>query len=265
MEKILTGQNNCDIFDEILSTNESIINGVIDFNNKKSMSKTLLSCVKYMDNASCDNNTLGISFGFNHIGFNEELSNAKVRYLAAKLACAIDSDSVEEIRRIKKEYGNTAEFSKAKDFLNKKCKEIWNVFDSKDKSLKLPYKAMKTLGITNQPTLEFLFENSLKYYEKDNGTTTVDIINSILDNKNIDYTFTEIVDYLKKQHKNNRIKYNFKTTEYLIRKMDFDEEKIIDLGIEKSVLSHVFKNLSVVEKLKYLFKNRRRVFKLNIS
>ena len=47
--------------------------------------------------------------------------------------------------------------------------------------------------------------------------------------------------------------------------MDFDEEKIIDLGIEKSVLSHVFKNLSVVEKLKYLFKNRRRVFKLNIS
>ena len=119
MEKILTGQNNCDIFDEILSANESIINGVIDFNNKKSMNKTLLSCVKYMDNASCDNNTLGISFGFNHIGFNEELSNAKVRYLAAKLACAIDSDSVEEIRRIKKEYGNTAEFSKAKDFLNK--------------------------------------------------------------------------------------------------------------------------------------------------
>ena len=96
---------------------------------------------------------------------------------------------------------DTKEFVKAKDFLNKKCKEVWDVFENKNTKLNLPYEAMKTLGITNQPSLETLLADSLKYYEKDNGSTTVDVILSILANENINYTFDDVYEYLKKNNK----------------------------------------------------------------
>ncbi len=265
MGKILTGHNNCDIFDEILSENESIINGVIDFNRKKSkQNNTLSSCVKYMDSAIENENAIGISFGFHNIKFNEELSNTKIRYITTELAKAIDNNSVDDVRKIKKEYGNTKEFAKAKDFLNKKCKDVWNVFDNKNNRLKIPAEAMKTLGITNQPSLDFLLNDSLRFYEKDNGTTTVDIINSILDNINIYYTFSDIYSYLKISNKKNNYKLNFKTTKYFIKKLDFDEKKLLDLGIKQETISQALNNLSVLDKLKYLFKNKV-CCKLNIS
>lgn len=64
--------------------------------------------------------------------------------------------------------------------MDKKCKEIWDVFEFKKIKLKIPHAAMKSLGITNQPTLEFLLGDSIHLFEKDNGNSTANIISSIL-------------------------------------------------------------------------------------
>ena len=257
MGKILTEKKDCDILDEILSKNESMINCARDLNYKQSKhKKTLSSYVKYIDSNNFDDNTLGISFGMPQVGFNEELSNAKIRYIATELAQAIDNNSPEAVRKIKKEYGDTKEFLKAKEFLNKKCKEVWNVFDNKKEQINIPYEAMKTLGITNQPSLDFLLDESLKYYEKDNGTTTIDIINSTLNNKNINYTFSDIYSYLKTTNKKHNYKLNFKTTAYFIKKLDYNEEKLCELGIEKDAISKVLKSFKPIERIYYFIKNR---------
>lgn len=218
-----------------------------------------------MDSTIGNENSIGISFGFHNIKFNEELSNTKIRYIASELAKAIDKNSVDDVRRIKKEYGNTKEFAKAKNFLNKKCKDVWNVFDNKNDILNIPTEAMKTLGITNQPELEYLLYDSLKFYEKDNGSTTVDIIKSILDNKNISYSFADIAAYLKNFSSKNRTKLNFKTTEYLLKNLDYDKKQLEEFGIEKDTIKEAFQHLSVQEKIKYILKNKFVLIKLNIN
>ena len=148
------------------------------------------------------------------------------------------------------------EFVKAKDFLNKKCKEVWDVFENKNTKLNLPYEAMKTLGITNQPSLETLLADSLKYYEKDNGSTTVDVILSILANENINYTFDDVYEYLRKNNKKEKYKYNLITVSYLATKLEYDEMRLSDLGIEQNIVKKLFKSLSVKEKIMCIFKNR---------
>ena len=69
---------------------------------------------------------------------------------------------------------------------------------------------MKTLGITNLPSLEFMLDESVRFYENDGGSTTVDIIRSILTNKNLDYTFEDIYEFLLSAHKKYCCDYNLK-------------------------------------------------------
>lgn len=121
--------------------------------NFKCLVITLTECVKYFSKINdIENNLSGVSFGFTNYSLNDEMSSQKVRKIALMLAKAIDENSVEKIKELKKQYGHEREFATAKKFLDKKCKEIWDVFEFKKIKLKIPHAAMKSLGITNQPT-----------------------------------------------------------------------------------------------------------------
>lgn len=170
----------------------------------------------------------------------EGLYNPLERTIAQKLARAIDKNSPFEIKKLKKEYGNLKEFSDAKKFLNKKCKEVWNVYEP---IKNVPYAAMKALGITNEPELEFLLGSSIKYYEQDNSDTTSYIISSILKNKNLSYTMEKIHSYLKDKHIKNGCKYNLKTVEYLISEQNYNREQLEELGADTKIISQALKNL----------------------
>lgn len=256
MEKVFAGQSDCNIFDDIFSQNGNIINGIVDFDTKKSSdSKSLTSCVQYFSTVNdYENELTGVCFGFRNLSLNDELSNTKARHIAYELAKAVDKNSVPEIKRLKQEYGKTKEFLTAKEFLNKKCKQVWDVFENKHEKLSVPKEAMKSLGITNQPDLEFLLADSLKYYEKDNGYTTVNIILSILNNKNLNYTFEDIYRFLKTSYQKDRYKFNMKTVSYLASELDFDETKLNNLGIDDIVLNNLIKNSPIITGLKYKFK-----------
>ncbi len=253
MGKVLTGQNVCDIFDGVFADNGNIINGVVDFTIKKSTTNnSLSSCVKYM--TTNENAQDGICIGFDNIRFNEELADSKVRLIALKLANAVDKNNVLEIKKIKQEYGNTKEFVKARDFLNKKCKDIWNVFDNKNEKINLPFEAFKTLGISNQPSLESLLNDSLRFYERDNGFTTVNIIQSILNNKNMNYTFEDVYSFLKSMYKKEKLSYNLHTVSYLVEKLDANEDALENLGISKDRIKLVIKNLPISKRIRYMLK-----------
>ena len=253
MQKVLTAKSNCDIFDDIFAHYTNTQDCAVSIQHEKN---SLVSCVKYFDSIENLNiETSGQCFGVKKVIFNEELSDKNVREIALKLAQAVDKNSVDEIKLLKTEYGSTKEFAVAKSFLNRKCKQIWDVFENKNVELKLPYEAMKSLGITNRPDLEFLLLDSLKFYEKDNGSTTVDIIKSILDNKNLNYTFEEIYMFLKKYYNKNRCKYNLKTVSYLVYKLDFSKSELACLGIEEDIIKQVLTNMSIKDRLKYYVKN----------
>lgn len=245
MRKMLAGKNDCNIFDEVFFENKNIINGIVDLAcQKSSKQKTLSSEVRYVN-----------SFDFNTPIINDELSDKKVYQIAKELAQAIDKNSVVDIKRLKYQYASTKEFARAKEFLNKKCKQVWDVFENKSEKIKIPKDAMKSLGISNKPTLEFLLDESIKFYEKDNGSTTVDIICSILKNPNIDYTFEEIFEYLSKKHTKEKCKYNLITVKYLAQKLDYDSEKLNSVGADKTILKRVFNLLSLKEKITVLINN----------
>lgn len=253
MGKILTGSTNCDIFNEIFAQNGNMIDCVVSIPNRKN---SLASCVKYFDSVgNSSSETSAICFGIKNVLFNEELSGKKTREIALKLAKAIDKNSVEEVKLLKAEYGATKEFAVAKEFLNSKCKQIWDVFENKNIKIELPQAAMKALGITNKPDLEFLLADSLKFYEKDNGSTTVDIISSILCNKNLNYTFEDIYAFLKIYYTKNRCKYNLKTVSYLVYKLDYSKSKLSCLGIGDEIIKQVLKKMPVKDRLNYCVKN----------
>ncbi|MBQ8460671.1 hypothetical protein IJ541_11315 [bacterium] len=250
MEKVLTGEKDCDILDRIFS-NENIINGAIELSCKKPKNKkTLTSCIMYAESFS----------EFGTLIINDELSNKLTFQIAYKLAQAIDKNSIIDIKKIKYEYGKTKEFANAKEFLNKKCKEIWNIYENKSSKLEIPVEAMKTLGITNKPSLDFLLENSLNFYEKDNRSTTVDIINSILENKNLDYNFNDIYNYLVNFYRKKRCKYNFLTAQYMAENLDYNKTKLDLLGIDKNLSDKIFKTLSFTNKIKYIIKNKFNMY-----
>jgi hypothetical protein len=221
------------VLDEKFSESESFTNTQILPN--KNAKYSLSSCIKYVY-LDYDNN----------LYINDELPNKLSAQIAFELAQAIDKNSVEKVKQIKQKYLNTKEFLLAKEYLNKKCKEVWSVYDKKIPAKIIPKEAMKTLGITNQPTLDFLLADSLNFYEKDNGATTVDIISSILKNEKFQYSFQDIYNYLKKK----KTKYNLITVSYLCEKLDYNPEKLIPLGIDKNVTWQIFKNLSLKNKIK---------------
>lgn len=266
MEKLLTqfsdynALENESVFDFSLIPSKALITL-----EKHQSPKTLSACVSYLNKLNdIEQDLLGNSFIFGNVVLNEELSNKKVRYIAEELAAAIDSNCVWRIKELKKEYGYEEEFIEAKKFLNKKCKEVWNVYKTTDKILNVPQEAMRTLGITNQPDLETILGNSVRYYEKDGGNSTAGIINSILNNKNLDYTMKDIHQFLKNKYKTERCHYNFYTTRYLIVQHKYNNEELCDLGIEKSTIEKVFQDLSLFEKCKFIFKNLKNVKIFNI-
>jgi len=185
---------------------------------------------------------------------SENLYDNLERKITEELAKAVDNNSVQRIKHLKNKYGNLKEFKSAKEFLNNKCKEIWNVYDDLKN---VPKEAMKSLGITNQPDLDFILGNSLKYYEKDESKSTSYIIESTLKNKNMSYKIDDIHKYLKETSKKSKCKFNFYTVKYLIEKQNYSKDKLSDLGVEDGLLKKVLKELSLKEKFK--FYTRRNV------
>ena len=86
----------------------------------------LASCINYIEKINPYANS-SISF----LQIEENLRDDKLRTLIYELANAIDKNSTTEIKNLKSLYGTSKEFAKANKFLNKKCKEIWNVHDNK--------------------------------------------------------------------------------------------------------------------------------------
>lgn len=247
MENLLLGRLNKNISDELLSSL------IVEKETKSTKAKSLA----YFTNAIV-NDYSQTWVGIGNMSFNNEISNKKVRQIAQKLAKAVDSNSVEEIKRLKEEFGNEKEFVKAKNFLNDKCKQIWNVYDN---PTNVPKAAMKSLGITNQPTLEFLLDNSVKYFEKDGGNATAKTIESILNNKNMDYTIEDIHKYLLDKYLKEQCNYNPQTVKYLIQKHNYDVVKLIQLGIDKDEIKEVLKSIPLKQRVKYSFKNFRALIK----
>ncbi len=257
MEKLLTEILDCNISAQMPLLNENTASVLADFcTNVNKTPKNLSACVKFFSKINDIENDLSkVYFCFNDIIINEELSNRKVREIAFELAQAIDENSVEKVKALKNKYGNEKEFATAKNFLNKKCKEVWDVFETKNKVIKAPYEAMKILGITNRPNLSFVLEDSLRYYEKNNNSTSANIISNILKNKNLSYSMEDIHNFLKKMHEKENINYNFKTVSYLISEQNYDREKLTQLGVNKQTLHLALNELTFTQKLRYTFKN----------
>lgn len=208
-----------------------------------SCSKSLSSKVNYIEF-----DLTGFSF------LNNELSNKTTYKIAKELANAIDKNSVSETKLLKEKYGNTKEFCVAKDYLNKKCKEVWDVFDNKNQKLNPPKDAMKILGITNIPSLDFLLADSVKYYQKSNDSTTVNIIKSIITNPNLDYSFADVYKYLKQKHMKEKCNYNFITVKFLASELDYNQYMLTYVGVDKNLMKEIYKSFSFISKLKYFFK-----------
>ncbi len=264
MEKLLTKNKDCNISNSLPSfSGKTFVVGKFSLYNKEkelSKPKTLLDCVKYFSKVNdVEQDLVAISFGFENIVLNEELSDKKVRHLAEELAIAIDNNCVWRVKDLKKEYGNLKEFSLAKDFLNKKCKEVWNVFDSKIKNI--PHEAMKALGITNKPDLETILGDSVRFYEKDGGNSTARIIASILSNENLDYSISDVHKFLKLAHEKEKFNCNLTTIEYLITSQNYDKYKLFDLGVGKLSIYKTYKGLSFKNKCRFIFNNLRNLKK----
>ena len=239
-----TRQNVYNSLTGLLSENCFVDKDIIALNNKKADKMKLSSTVRYIKCSSCGG-----------VVINDELTDKKVYEIASQLAHAIDKNSAVEVKRIKYEYGDTQEFAAAKDFLNKQCKQVWDVFENKNVEMKVPKEAMKALGITNKPSLESLLHDSIQFFEKDDGSITTNLISLILDNKNLDYSFDEIFEYLKLKHNREKCNYNFTTVKYLAEKLDYDMEKVALLCADIDLLKSIFDSLSIKEKIRYILKN----------
>lgn len=227
----------CNILIKNYANNNTADNFYPDFNGKK----TLANCTvcSHIDKYN----------PYQALFTNENLYNKLERQITQKLAIAIDNNDTDKIRTLKKKYGNLEEFKSAKNYLNKKCKEIWNVYEP---IKSLPKEAMKCLGITNQPDLDFIFENSLKFFEKDDSETTSYIISSTLKNPNLNYDINDIHKYLKEKNIKSKCKYNFKTVKYLIKEHNYNKDQLNDLGVEINVLKKALEGLPFRYKLKML-------------
>ena len=246
MQKILAGYTDCNILDDILSDNNMQLESAdFDFQTPTTKHKTLTSSINYFTQVQKFEAFMLL---------NTDLPNKTAIAIAKELAKAIDKNSVSDIKYLKNKYGHTKEFAQAKDLLNKKCKEIWNVFESKKQNISPPKEAMKALGITNCPSIEFLLKDSLLFFEKDNGTTTVDIISSILNNKNLYYSFDDIYIFLKTFIRQKHINLNHKSIEYFIIQTNCSPNKLTELNINNKEIHQVLKNFAISKRIKYTLK-----------
>jgi hypothetical protein len=208
--------------------------------------KNLTSCINYF----YTDPILGLCH-------NSELSDKKSIMIAIELAKAIDKNSASTVKEIKAKYCQTKEFAQVKDFLNKKCKQVWNVYENPKN---VPFEAMRALGITNKPSLENLLDDTLKIFEKDNGITTVEVIQSILNNKNFGYSFEDIYNFLKSYKIRTNCKFNLLTVSYLLKKSDYNKSKIKNLGIEPKIIDKIIKTLPLGTQIKIHLKNLFNIF-----
>jgi len=238
MVKLVT-ERNCDILDSIFVEN-SFIRGIGVRKTKQTN-----SFISYITNFKIEEGNVFLGC---------EITDAKVYNIVLKLAQALDENSVSKIKILKREYSAKKELLKAREYLNRISKQIFDVYSKDYDAAKVPAESMRALGISNIPALDFLLLNSLTYYEKDGGTTTVDTICAILKNKNLNYSFEDIYNYLRLNK--NKIKYNQITTNYLVQKLNYDKLKIEELGIvpQKSYTK---------EKIKDYFINLKKAFKKN--
>lgn len=220
------------------------LNNELCFENKKRVKRVSLcdSITDSMQNVTAANPFLSDCF-----------SDIKMYRLAQELATAIDKNNIDEIKELKALYGDTKDFVKAKKLLNDKCKEVWSVYSSSN----APKDAMKALGITNQPDLDFILGNSIRHFEKDNGDTTSYIITSTLNNKNMNYTIDDIHEYLIKMNKKEKCNYNFKTVSYLISQHKYDNIKLKELGIDDITIAKALKTLKIGKRAKYYINNMK--------
>lgn len=168
---------------------------------------------------------------------NDELLDSITRAIAKELADAVEKNSVARVKELKFKYGNLQEFVTAKNFLNRKCKDVYNVFEKPDT---VPQEAMKSLGITNQPSLDFLLGDSMRYFEKNNGITTVQIIKSILNNRNLKYTIEDINNYLYYIYKKENCKCNSNTAQYLVAEHKYTKQMLLNLGLSDNEVQKYF-------------------------
>jgi len=183
---------------------------------------------------------------------NDNFSDKKIREITLELGAAIDKNDCNKIRELKCKYEKTEELKKAKDILNDKCKFVWNVFSE---TTTPPKEALKLLGISNKPDLEFLMGDSVKYFEKSNSGTTSMIIENILRNKNLSYTIDDIHKYMAKMNEKENCEYNSKTIEYLITRQNYNKTKLKELGISGDKIKEVLKSISLKGKSSYYYLN----------
>jgi hypothetical protein len=68
-------------------------------------------------------------------------------------------------------------------------------------------------------------------------------------------TVEDIYEYLKKNNKKEKYKYNLITVSYLATKLEYDEMRLGDLGIEQSIVKRLFQSLRVKDKIRCILKN----------
>lgn len=178
---------------------------------------------------------------------DDELYNKLQRAITKELASALDRNSVKDIKYLKEKYGHLEEFSVAKSFLNRKCKEIWNVYKPLNK---IPKEAMKALGITNIPTLDVLLDTAIKF-ENDKSEILPSVIDSVLKNVNMDYRIEDIHKYLRQMYIKRKYKCNSKTAQYLIKEHNYTQEQLCDLGAGKVVIKAAISELNLKCKIRY--------------
>lgn len=171
---------------------------------------------------------------------NDGLANKKVRELAIELAKAVDKNDVQKIKELKILYANSKEFRLAKALLDENCKKVWDVLNKSNKYVSIPKEGMIALGISNEPGLDYLLADTLKFFEKQDNNITSKIIESILANDNLSYTIEDVHKYLRNKCKNEGMKLAVSTLQYFIKKHDYNSKKLLDLGIDKSQLRRVY-------------------------
>lgn len=241
MGNITAGQNVNNVLDELFAENLNIANNIVKLVGKKPKLK-LSSKVRYVTHLN-DGDVI----------LNDELADSKVYKIASELALAIDKNNSSDVKRIKFLYADTDEFSAAKDFLNKLCKEVWDVIENKNKKMDVPKEAMKALGITNKPSLDFLLGDCLKNFERENDDTTAKIISSILENPNLDYTPNDIFEYLKTNYEKKRYKYNFATIKVLAENNGYNLYKLGIITSDGKQMKKYYKSLPLSKKIKIFF------------
>lgn len=233
----------------VKKTVEDICNYIIQNENAGIFNTEKVSVCRLQDiinfNVICSN-------PYESMFYTDKLYDPLVRKITLELACAIDDNSALKVKKLKEKYGELKEFVISKKILNEKCKEVWNVYTPLKN---IPKDAMKMLGITNCPDLDFLLNDCIRTYEKDNSYTTKYAINAILKNKNIPYDMNDIHNYLQLMYKKYGVSYNFITVSYLISKHSYDYYKLKSIGVNFDTVKKAFKILNLKDKLKFIFSN----------